>query len=194
MPPGIAEPVLPSASPTDFIHSGSAATAVDEIAAANASAAIREREVMMVLFLCKFHKFEFSISRYGALLLRADGNARLLDCRQVIASRAHIGPPGPVPTVPRKSWSSRHRAGSWPSAGCAFQRCGQGVPDLPAPEHLPYCTLVTLRHGSTLEGSVAAPARRSLFSALQHLSPYGRRRHGRHHNSNASCNRRLPAV
>ncbi|HEY2967299.1 MAG TPA: hypothetical protein VGK75_02940 [Casimicrobiaceae bacterium] len=41
------EPVLPSASPTDFIHSGSAAKVVDEIVAAIASAVILEENVMM---------------------------------------------------------------------------------------------------------------------------------------------------
>src|SRR5215469_5155581 len=51
MPPGTAEPVLPSASPTDFIHSGSAAIAVVEIAAAKASAAILKVERMLHLFL-----------------------------------------------------------------------------------------------------------------------------------------------
>lgn len=38
-PPGIAEPVLPNASPTDFIHAGSAAAADVERRAATASAA-----------------------------------------------------------------------------------------------------------------------------------------------------------
>src|SRR6266487_31574 len=47
MPPGMDEPALPSASPTNFIHSGSASKAVDEIVAANASAAILKENVMM---------------------------------------------------------------------------------------------------------------------------------------------------
>src|SRR5439155_15264173 len=51
MPPGMAVPVLPSASPTDFIHSGSAAKVVDEIVAANASAAILKLERMLHLLL-----------------------------------------------------------------------------------------------------------------------------------------------